>query len=359
MFQSYHPVQFNAQMLDKLLSQGWFRGGNVMYQSKMLCLDEAVYSVVNIRSNLSVYSFPKRMRKLLNKNKKQFSYHIQPLEQITSEMEKLYQEQSQKFKGFVHSNLENYLFEGMQHNFFNTYELTVFEGNRLVAVSFFDMGDRSFASLLGLYDQAYKKYSLGIFTMLLEIEYALELDYEYYYPGYVFRGSNIFDYKLKIGQIEYYDWNGDWYPLKHIEQSEFPAQKLKAAFTNIEAQLTICGISYQKFLYPYFSLGYASHLDVDFLNSLQFLQISDIYDYDKMLILSYNSKTDQFSLLEVRDHSSFGFLTNAGFSNDIKRSDAYFHKLLGVEQVIHETLDVEEMVTFIQRFFELFFRKKV
>jgi len=40
----------------------------------------------------------------------------------------------------------------------------------LIAVSFFDRGLNAAASLLCIYDSAYAKYSLGIYTMLKEID---------------------------------------------------------------------------------------------------------------------------------------------------------------------------------------------
>lgn len=355
MFQSYHPVHFKPKMLDNLLEQGWFRGGNVMYRSKMLCLEDSVYSVVNIRSNLSEYRFSKSMRKLLNKNNRKFSFNIQALS-ITPEMELLYKQQSKKFKGFVHSSLENYLYEGMRHNFFNTLELTVYDKEKLVAVSFFDLGKNSIASLMALYDDDYKKYSPGIYTMLMEIQYGLDNGFKYYYPGYIFSGSDLFDYKLKVGNIEYYDWE-QWSKFEGVDQAAFPAMELKSAFDSMESLLSQIGLKPRKYLYPYFSLGYANHLDVDFLSSIQFIQLSDVYDFDKMLILSYNCDVHEYVLMEVRDHSSFGFLTNAGFSSDIKNSKAYFQKLLGVEQVIFNCADPHEMQNYIRRFMEFYFRK--
>ena len=40
-------------------------------------------------------------------------------------------------------------------DFFDTWEVTVRERGRLVAASYFDCGERSVASLLGLYDRSY------------------------------------------------------------------------------------------------------------------------------------------------------------------------------------------------------------
>ena len=54
------------------------------------------------------------------------------------------------------------------------------------------------------YDVAFGKYSLGIFTMLVEIRYCIEQGMAYYYPGFYPKGSSMFDYKLRPGQIEFF-----------------------------------------------------------------------------------------------------------------------------------------------------------
>ena len=41
-----------------------------------------------------------------------------------------------------------------------------------------------------------KKYSLGFYTMLLEIDFGIKSGAEYYYPGYVVPNYFKFDYKL-------------------------------------------------------------------------------------------------------------------------------------------------------------------
>jgi arginyl-tRNA--protein-N-Asp/Glu arginylyltransferase len=346
MFQSYHPVQLSSKMLDHLLANGWFRGGNIMYQSKMLCLEDAVYSVVNIRSNLKGYKFSKSLRKLMSKNKKRFSYSIQPLK-ITPEKDALYKQQSKKFKGFVHDNLENYLFEGMPYSNFTTYDLTVYDGDELVACSFFDLGDKSIASLLGAYNELYNKYSLGIFTMLLEIEFALKQGYQFYYPGYIFRNNDLFDYKLRVGQIEYFDWSGKWLKLEKIDRSKFPADQLNKAFEIIESQLEDAGIQTRRYLYPFFSLGYSQQFDLRFLHSIQFIQLNRMDLYGKMHILVYDFQEEYYSILEVRDQNELNLLSNSNFSKDIRDSEAYFQKLLSIEQIIFSSHDPAQVVAFL------------
>ena len=98
--------------------------------------------------------------------------HAQP----NANKEALYAQHKARFKGFIHNTLSEYLSAGFQGTVFDTREVCVYDGDRLIAVSYFDLGDQSMASLLGLYDEAYGKYSLGTYTLLKEAEYGKRTD---------------------------------------------------------------------------------------------------------------------------------------------------------------------------------------
>ena len=83
--------------------------------------------------------------------------------------------------------LSQFFYNNSIKSIFDTYEVAVYDGSKLIGLSYFDFGQKSVASLLSVYDvtDEYKKYSLGVYTMLLEVVYAQEQDKTYYYPGYV------------------------------------------------------------------------------------------------------------------------------------------------------------------------------
>ncbi|MCB9293514.1 MAG: GNAT family N-acetyltransferase [Lewinellaceae bacterium] len=93
---------------------------------------------------------------------------------------------------------EDVLSNGKGRLVLDTREVEIYDGANLAAFSFFDVGRQSMYSKQGIYDPAYQKYSLGFFTMLVEIGYALERGCEYYYPGYVVPGNQEFDYKHRV-----------------------------------------------------------------------------------------------------------------------------------------------------------------
>ena len=61
-----------------------------------------------------------------------------------------------------------------------------------------------------MFDPAFAHRSLGIFTMLKEIAFAMENGKEFYYQGYSYEGPSFYDYKNVFAGLRAYDWNGNW-----------------------------------------------------------------------------------------------------------------------------------------------------
>ncbi|MBK9173216.1 MAG: hypothetical protein IPM28_09460 [Chloracidobacterium sp.] len=91
----------------------------------------------------------------------------------------------------------------------------VFEDGNLVAASFFEMGANTSHGYYCIFDPDIEWRSLGIFTMLKEIEYASEQGNEFYYLGYTFDKPTLYDYKKRFHGLESYDWKtGEWIKFK-------------------------------------------------------------------------------------------------------------------------------------------------
>lgn len=246
----------SAKRLDKLLSKGYFRTGNYLMRTRVLYFNDEILNTLHIRILLETHLLSKSLKKLLHKNNKRFSYSIQPYN-ITIEKEYLYKQHRARFKGNASASLSGFMYDNYNKNIFNTYEINVYDGDVLVAYSFFDVGINSIASIIGIFDQAYEKYSLGIYTMLLEMEYAKSMQFKYYYPGYVAYEPSQFNYKLRLSDLfEYYDWyTQTWHPfensLKTTKVSDFFMSKMQIA----KGWLDRFGLKYKELFYPYFYMG--------------------------------------------------------------------------------------------------------
>ena len=91
------------------------------------------------------------------------------------------------------------------------------ERYQLLAASFFDVGFRSLSGIYAMFEPTESGRSLGILTMLKEIEFAIENGKEFYYQGYSYQGESFYDYKKRFRGSEAFDWNGRWLPLEAEE----------------------------------------------------------------------------------------------------------------------------------------------
>ena len=184
--QVHYKDYFRGEVLDDYLADGWFRSCQCMYRQQIICLNDGLYSPVRIRLELPNYEFRRSLRKLNKKVKNHFRVEIRE-GGFPGEIDKefLYTHFKKRLSGYLSPTLQRYLWGENTSNVFETYEVAIYDKDELVAISFFDVGEESVASILGLYHEDYEKYSLGFYTMLAEIEFGKKEGYRYYYPGYV------------------------------------------------------------------------------------------------------------------------------------------------------------------------------
>jgi arginine-tRNA-protein transferase len=82
----------------------------------------------------------------------------------------------------------------------------------LLGVTFLDIGEFSTSAIYAIFDPAETKRSLGILMILHSIEFSRKRNCRYYYPGYAYQEPFAYDYKKRLGALEYLDWNNGWCP---------------------------------------------------------------------------------------------------------------------------------------------------
>lgn len=82
----------------------------------------------------------------------------------------------------------------------------VSDRNRLIAASYMEIGASASHAYYATFDPAIEWRSLGIFTLLKEIEYAKECGHEFHYLGYAFDKPTLYDYKKRFIGLENYCW---------------------------------------------------------------------------------------------------------------------------------------------------------
>lgn len=294
--QTHFPRKLTHARYDQYLASGWFRGSVMLYKMDLLCIEANVFSVVNIRLELAKHALSKSQRKIKRRVEQRFTVAIGPAK-VSQSRQRLYDQHKNRFKGFIHETLDEYLHAGFHSTVFDTQEVCVYDGDRLIAVSFFDLGERSMASLLALFDDEYRAHSLGVYTMLKEIEYGSFSGRKWYYPGYVLDQPSRFDYKLALGDMEYYTPSKRWGKYTNFDPQQTIAHGLRNAMNELQKALETEAVTSKSWFYPYFSMGYMPLWKDRFLHMPWILELG--HDLDGMCIVGFCAERKHFILTHI------------------------------------------------------------
>lgn len=205
--------EFNAdhvlpEQMDALLELGWRHFGTHFFRYNVGFLEVDLRFVIPLRIRLKDFSFSKSQRKVLRKNQ-DLDVTISPAE-ITEEVEDLFDRHKARFDHSVPNSIFDFMSFEPATVPCEAREIRVTRNGELVALSYFDVGISSTSGIYGMFDPAITDRSLGIFTMLKEIEYSIGTGREFYYLGYAYEGESFYDYKKRFRASEAFDWDSDW-----------------------------------------------------------------------------------------------------------------------------------------------------
>ena len=347
--QVHYKDFFKEEVLDQYLADGWFRSCQCMYRQQILFLNGGLFSPVRIRLELPNYEFRKSLRKINKKVKENFRVEIKkgghPGE---PEKEFLYTHFKERLTGYLSPTLKKYLWGESDSNVFETYEVLIYDEEELVAISFFDLGKNSLASILGIYHEDYDSYSLGFYTMLAEIEFGKKEGFQYYYPGYVIPGYSKFDYKLRIGkasEISHYRPKEDiWIPFTELAVDELPVNVLLAKCQEFSRQLTSYRVSHEIMHYPLFDKGILNNTpELEGMINPIYIKIHTKND-DFELIVDYHLENEQFELMR---YQSFYHPVIEQFNKQKLEDFKTYPSILIRQKRIFKSVDEEEMVNWL------------
>ncbi|MEZ4799231.1 MAG: hypothetical protein R2809_05505 [Flavobacteriales bacterium] len=244
----------SGEAYDKLLAAGWFRGSRYMNKADYICVDGDILSPVHIRLPLTGHEFSKSQRKVMRKVESQYRIEID-YPYICQQACDLYNKSKHKYQSFIYPDFDDAM-SFVYRPKLSSFSVCVYDGDKLLAMSFFDMTKKSMASLICVYDLNYPELSLGYYTMLKEIEFAKKHKVKYYYPGYVMEDMKTFAYKFRIGECEMKNGSGRWLPQSQVRHITTKSKKYKAEFNKLVAWLEGNGLKGRKRTYP---LHYAYH----------------------------------------------------------------------------------------------------
>lgn len=275
--------------------------GQGVFTCKFLIFESRLYSAIWIRLFLPGFQFSKSQRKLFRKLEKQFTWEFAPLS-INREKEALYQRYERQFSGRIAPSLASSLHDDGIHNIFNSWEVCIREqdSGKLVAYSVFDLGHDSLTSIVGIYDPDYAPYSLGYFSMLLEVFYGMENGYTFYYPGYVAPGYPKFDYKLRLGPVAYYaDETGEWIDADPMAIQTLPHKAMEQALLQVQSLLKARYLNSTLRIYPPYEANILGYWVLDYLEYPTFLDVSAPHrlNMNELITVVFNHTSKEYIVL--------------------------------------------------------------
>ncbi|NJB86436.1 arginine-tRNA-protein transferase [Lewinella marina] len=302
-----HPRQFlEPENLDAFLERGWRPTGQSIYTSDYLRTDDdELHGCLQIRLPLEGFSFKKRHRKLLRRNKQRFRLSYEQAGQPDEELLRVNRLYMAEHPEKTREDLEYNVFSEDGQQVLDTRVLRIYDGDRLVAFSYFDVGRRVMYTKAGIYDPAYADASLGLYTMLLEVELGLEAGLAYYYPGYYSPTFSAFDYKLRLGPMEYRDIpTGQWRP-HSLAPGVAPADPLainRERLQEAQQALATAGVRAQFREYPSFTGRFRPVQQGEniMLDAPQLLLIGRPLPLEFYFVLTYDNEVQRYRYDVVR-----------------------------------------------------------
>lgn len=211
-FEDFEREHVGPTELDGLLERGWRHAGTQFYRYNFAFHEGVLTEVIPLRILVGDFTPSKSQRRNWQRNQGAgLRIEVRPAV-VDDEKQALFHQHKTKFDDNVPESLHDFLSHAPHEVPCEGGEVAVYDGDRLIAVSFFDLGESSLSTIYGMYDLAYQKSGLGIFTMLVELEHAKALGKPYYYHGYCYRCASFYDYKKRFSGLEAFDWEGRWIP---------------------------------------------------------------------------------------------------------------------------------------------------
>ncbi len=204
----FHSEFAPAEAMDALWAAGWRHFGHEFFRYNFGIHAGRVMRVLPLRIDLKRFTFSKSQRRNLRRNSG-LELTIGSLG-VSDESISLFERHRIRFAEGRPEMLDDFVPASNAESPSETFQLSVREGSRLVAESYFDLGERSASSVFAMFDPAITAAGLGIFTLLKEIEHSLDLGLDHFYLGYAYDGESFYDYKKRFRATEYFDWKGNW-----------------------------------------------------------------------------------------------------------------------------------------------------
>lgn len=196
------------EQMDSLWANGWRHFGTHFFRYNVGFLRNELRFVLPLRIDLTNFRLSKSQRRVLRRND-DLRVEIGPID-ITCKTEGIFERHKARFDHSIPESLYNFVSRDPAISPCEAKEVRVYEGSSLVAISYFDVGRSATSGIYAMFEPEIKNRSLGIFTMVKEIEFSIASGREFYYQGYAYEGKSFYDYKKRFHSTETFNWSESW-----------------------------------------------------------------------------------------------------------------------------------------------------
>ncbi len=194
--------------MDQFWAGGWRHFGIYFFRYRTAVHGDQRFSVMPLRIDLERFALTRSQKRVLARNC-DTGFVLRPT-LIDAEKLALFVQHRQRFKENVPASLDQFLSPVPASVPCFNLEVCVYHGEKLLAVTFLDIGQTASSAVYAMFNPAETKRSLGILMMLHSIEFSRENGFRYYYPGYAYHEPFTYDYKKRFHGLEYLDWEAGW-----------------------------------------------------------------------------------------------------------------------------------------------------
>ena len=219
-------LRASPSKMDQLWAQGWRHFGIIFARYRTSEHKGELFTVLPLRVDLARFSLSRSQKRVVAKNH-DTRVIIRPAS-VDAEKAALFEKHRLRFDENVPTSLFNFLSPNPAEVPCPNLELCVYLGEKLLAVTFLDIGATATSGVYAIFDPAHSSRSLGVLMMLYSIQFSRQNGYRYYYPGYAYREPFTYDYKKRFSGLEELDWNKGWKP--YINEPLPSAENLRVSW---------------------------------------------------------------------------------------------------------------------------------
>jgi arginyl-tRNA--protein-N-Asp/Glu arginylyltransferase len=296
--QSLSPFAITPESLDEYLLKGWFRMGQTIFTTNFLHFKDEFYSAIWLRIDLNNFSQSTAQKKIQKQNARFKVVTRQAT--FDDSKEELYRKYRASISFDASSSVHQLMFGSASFNIYSTYEVCVFDNDKLIACGFFDLGNKAAAGISSFYDPQYRKFSLGKYLIMHKILHCKDLGLQYFYPGYFVPGYPAFDYKLQLTSsgLEFLELaTSKWRTMSDFSDNKIPYAVMTKKIQELKSFMP--AYSWTIWNYAYF--------DANILIDVQTAQFVDypvflapIREEDLRIVVVYNMITGRYDVIRCQ-----------------------------------------------------------